>query len=270
MKIGFIGDVVGRPGRGMIEAHLRLLRDEFGIDFVVANTENASHGFGLTIKNAHELFGMGIDAMSGGNHTWDRKELEEVLDDLPILRPYNLPLGVVGRGALVFDVKGEKLGVINLMGHFSMPMCDNPFVSVKEAVAHVKEQGAQNIFIDFHAESTSEKAALFAMLKGEISALIGTHTHVGTDDMSIDKGTLFLSDVGLSGCRDGVIGVDKEAPLKRFLTGLPAAFEIPSKCKKVFQMAIFTLEGGKCSDAFKIKIFESGERFIQKAYHEQL
>jgi metallophosphoesterase (TIGR00282 family) len=252
----------------MINSYLRKLKEEFNIDFVIANTENASHGFGLSIKNANELFGMGIDVMTGGNHTWDRKDIIGVLDILPILRPYNLPLGVVGRGSLVVEVNGSKLGIINLMGHFSMPMCDNPFIKAKEAVTFVKEQGAEAVFIDFHAESTSEKAALFAMLKGEISAIVGTHTHIGTDDLKIDGGTLFLSDIGLSGCRDGVIGVDKEAPLNRFLTGLPFAFEIPKDCKKIFQMAVFEIQGGYCTDAFKIKIYDDKPRVITKALCE--
>ncbi|MDR0408762.1 MAG: YmdB family metallophosphoesterase [Campylobacteraceae bacterium] len=268
MRIGFIGDVVGKPGRDMINVHLKALREEFGIDFVIANTENASHGFGLSVKNANELFGMGIDMMTGGNHTWDRKDIVEVLDILPILRPYNLPSSVAGRGAEIVDINGSKLGIINLMGHFSMPMCDNPFIKAKEAVAFVKEQGAKAVFIDFHAESTSEKAALLAMLKDEVSAIIGTHTHIGTDDLKIDEGTLFLSDIGLSGCRDGVIGVDEKAPINRFLTGLPFAFEIPKNCKKIFQMVIFEIDDGVCMDAFKIKIYDDKEREITKALHE--
>ncbi|MDR1285951.1 MAG: YmdB family metallophosphoesterase [Campylobacteraceae bacterium] len=268
MRIGFIGDVVGKPGRDMINSYLKKLREEFDIDLVIANTENASHGFGLSVKNANELFSMGIDVMTGGNHTWDRKDIIGVLDILPILRPYNLPLSVAGRGALVIDVNGVKLGVINLMGHFSMPMCDNPFIKAKEAVAFVKESGAEAIFIDFHAESTSEKAALFAMLKGEVSAIVGTHTHIGTDDLKIDGGTLFLSDIGLSGCRDGVIGVDKEAPINRFLTGLPFSFEIPKNCKKIFQMVVFEIENRVCTDAFKMKIYDDKEREITEALHE--
>ncbi|MDR3177947.1 MAG: YmdB family metallophosphoesterase [Campylobacteraceae bacterium] len=268
MRIGFIGDVVGKHGREMINTHLKTLRREFDIDFVIANTENASHGFGLSVKNAKELFGMGIDVMTGGNHTWDRKEIIEVFDILPILRPFNLPSSVAGRGALIADINGEKLGIINLMGHFSMPMCDNPFIKAKEAVAFVKEQGAEAVFIDFHAESTSEKAALFAMLKGDVSAIIGTHTHVGTDDLKIDGGTLFLSDIGLSGCRDGVIGVDKEAPLNRFLTGLPFSFEIPKECKKIFQMAVFELKGKMCVNAFKIKVYDDKPREIKEAFYE--
>ncbi|MDR1976423.1 MAG: YmdB family metallophosphoesterase [Campylobacteraceae bacterium] len=265
MKIGFIGDIVARPGRDMIKAHLKGLREEFGIDFVIANTENASHGFGINTKNAAELFSEGIDVMSGGNHTWDRGDIIECMKTMPILRPYNLPDIVPGRGAIVCEVGGEKLGVINLMGHFTMPMCDNPFLKAKEAVNFVKQEGAKAVFIDFHAESTSEKTALFAMLKGEVSAIIGTHTHIGTDDLTIDKGTLFLCDIGLTGCRDGVIGVDKEAPIKRFLTGLSYPFEIPKQCKKIFQMAVLEIKGGACVDAFKIKIYDQNDRVITKA-----
>ncbi|MDR2790715.1 MAG: YmdB family metallophosphoesterase [Campylobacteraceae bacterium] len=268
MKIGFIGDIVGKPGRDMIKMHLKKLRKEFDIDFVIANTENASHGFGINAKNAAELFNGGIDVMSGGNHTWDRGEVAECMNTMPILRPYNLPDIVPGRGAIVCDIKGAKLGVINLMGHFTMPMCDNPFLKAKEAVNFVKEQGAEAVFIDFHAESTSEKTALFAMLKGEVSGIVGTHTHVGTDDLTIDKGTLFLCDIGLSGCRDGVIGVDKESPIKRFSTGLNYPFEIPKECKKIFQMVVFELQSRVCMDAFKIKIYDENEREITKARHE--
>ncbi|MDR1007278.1 MAG: YmdB family metallophosphoesterase [Campylobacteraceae bacterium] len=267
MKIGFIGDIVGKPGRDMIKTHLKKLREEFGIDFVMANTENASHGFGINMKNAVELFNNGIDVMSGGNHTWDRGEIVECMKTMLILRPYNLPDLVPGRGAVVCDIDGCKLGIINLMGHFTMPMCDNPFLKAKEAVNFVKEEGAEAVFIDFHAESTSEKTALFAMLKGEISGIVGTHTHVGTDDLTIDEGTLFLCDIGLTGCRDGVIGVDKEAAIKRFLTGLNYPFDIPKECKKIFQMVIFELQGRVCVDAFKIKIYDEYEREITKAHN---
>ncbi|MDR2100527.1 MAG: YmdB family metallophosphoesterase [Campylobacteraceae bacterium] len=268
MRIGFIGDVVGKPGRDMINSHLKRLKNEFCIDIVIANTENASHGFGVSAKNAAELFKNGIDVMSGGNHTWDRGEIVECMKTMPILRPYNLPDIVPGRGSMVCDINGAKLGVINLMGHFTMPICDNPFLKVQEAVKSLKEQGAEAVFIDFHAESTSEKTALFAMLKGEISAIVGTHTHIGTDDLTIDNGTLFLCDIGLTGCRDGVIGVDKEAPIKRFLTGLNYPFEIPKQCKKIFQMVVFDVDGRVCMDAFKIKIYDENEREITKARHE--
>lgn len=269
MIVGYIGDVVGRPGRVMIETHLASLKKEFNIDFVVANTENASHGFGLTTKHAIELFSCGIDIMSGGNHTWDRKEIVECFDKMNIIRPLNLPKGVPGRGTIKVEKDKKSLAVINIMGHFSMPMCDNPFIAIEQEVKRLHEEdNVDFIFIDFHAEATSEKRALFALLKGQVSAIVGSHTHVGTDDLVIDDGTFYVSDVGLTGCRDNVIGADKEGPLKRFLTGLPASIEIPNKCKKILQMVVVEFDGINAKSAFKILLRDNGDRTIYKAYHE--
>ncbi|MDD3342958.1 MAG: TIGR00282 family metallophosphoesterase [Sulfurospirillaceae bacterium] len=269
MKIGFIGDIVGRPGRVMLETHLKKLKTAYNLDVVIANGENASHGFGLNADNAKELFKSGVDMVTGGNHSWDKKEIMPLLDSLPILRPLNYPDGVPGRGVGILHVKEKALAVINVMGHFSMPMVDNPFIAVQKAVDALKEQGVKAIVIDFHAEATSEKRALHMMLKGDVSAIFGTHTHVGTDDLLVESGTCYVSDVGLSGCRDNVIGMDKAAPLKRFLTGLPASLDIPKKCKKILQMVICEIEEGKCIDAFKIRVFDDKEEIlVQKALHE--
>jgi metallophosphoesterase (TIGR00282 family) len=268
VKIAFIGDIVGRPGRAMIKEHLRALKKEHGIDWVIANYENASHGFGLTLKNAQELFSCGIDVMSGGNHTWDKKDILPLLETLPLLRPHNYPQGVVGSGCKVFDVAGEKLAVINLMGHYGMPYVDNVFRCAQETVASLKAQGIDHIFIDFHAEASSEKRAMMMLLQGDVSAIIGTHTHVGTDDFMIAKGTAYLSDIGLSGCRDNVIGMEANVPLQRFLTGVSGRFEVPEKCKKILQIAIMTLEEGKCTHAYKLKIFDDGRIFKNDAWHE--
>lgn len=268
MKIAFIGDIVGRPGRTMIKEHLRALKKEHEIDWVIANYENASHGFGLTLKNAQELFSCGIDVMSGGNHTWDKKEILPLLENLPLLRPHNYPHGVVGSGCKIFDVAGKKLAVINLMGHYGMPYVDNVFRCAQETVASLKAQGIDHIFIDFHAEASSEKRGLMMLLQGEVSAIIGTHTHVGTDDFMIAQGTAYLSDIGLSGCRDNVIGMEAKVPLERFLTGVSGRFEVPEKCKKILQIAIMTLEEGKCTHAFKLKIFDDGRIFKTDAWHE--
>lgn len=265
MRFAFMGDVVGRPGREMIKKHLKSLKDRYEIKAVIANTENASHGFGLTHKNALELFSYGIDLMSGGNHTWDKKDILPFLDSLPILRPINYPDGVVGRGIEYIKVDDFRLCVINLMGLFTMPWCENPFIKIKNELENLEQN--DGVFIDFHAEATSEKRALMEMLKGEVSAIIGTHTHIGTDDLSIDNGTLYLTDVGLTGCRDGVIGMDKEAPLKRFLTGLPASYDIPKKCKPILQMVVFDVENGSCKEAFKIKILDDKE-YISEAFKE--
>lgn len=268
MKLAFIGDIVGKPGREMLQKHLKNIRTEYEVDFVIANYENASHGFGMTSKNANELISYGVDCMTGGNHTWDKKEIASLFDTLEILRPHNYPEEVSGTGCKVYEVAGEKLGVLNLMGHFCMPYADNAFRQAKKSVAELKESGVKNIFIDFHAEATSEKRAMLVMLQGEVSAIIGTHTHVGTDDFQIVEGTAYLSDIGLSGCRDNVIGMDSYAPIKQFLTGMKGHFDIPKKCKKILQIAIMDISDGKCSSAFKLKYFCDGRVLKSDAWVE--
>jgi metallophosphoesterase (TIGR00282 family) len=268
MKIAFIGDIVGRPGRDMLKMYLDDIKKEYEIDFVIANYENASHGFGLTPKNANELFGYGVDVMSGGNHSWDKKEIVALFDTHEILRPHNYPDGVAGTGCKVYDVCGEKLAVLNLMGHYSMPYTQNAFLVAKDSVEKLKANGVKNIFIDFHAEATSEKRAMMMMLQGEVSAIIGTHTHVSTDDFQIVSSTAYLTDMGLTGCRDNVIGMDEKVPLKQFLTGLKGHFDIPKKCKKILQMAIMELKDGRCINAFKLKQFDDGRVLKTDAWIE--
>ncbi|RLA77708.1 MAG: TIGR00282 family metallophosphoesterase [Epsilonproteobacteria bacterium] len=257
MRIAFIGDVVGKPGRDMLKTYLTKIKEEYKVDFVIANYENASHGFGLTPKNANELVSYGVDCMTGGNHSWDKKEIESIFDTYEILRPLNYPDEVSGVGYKVYEIAGEKLAVINLMGHYSMPMCDNAFRKARDTVEALHVEGIKNIFIDFHAEATSEKRGMMMLLQGKISGLIGTHTHVSTDDFQISKGTAYLSDIGLTGCRDNVIGMDSKVPLKQFLTGMKGHFDIPKKCKSIMQMAIMDFSDGKCTKAFKIKQFDN-------------
>lgn len=266
MKIAFIGDIVGRPGREMIKDHLKRLKKEHNIDFVIANYENASHGFGLTSTNTKELFSYGIDVMSGGNHSFDKKDIFELFDKYELLRPHNYPKGVVGTGLKVYDVCGEKLAVLNIMGYFSMPMSENPFICAKESVTSLHEEGIKNIFIDFHAEATSEKRALMKMLEGQVSAIIGTHTHVSSDDFQISSNTAYLTDIGLSGCRDNVIGMDEKIPMQKFLTGIGGHYDLPKKCKKILQMAVMEISEGKCSSAYKIKLFDDERLFISEAW----
>jgi len=269
MKVGFIGDIVGRPGRRMIKRYLADIRAKEGLDFVVANYENASHGFGLTPKNAKELFGAGIDLMTGGNHTWDKKEIFGMLEDLPLLRPINYPEGVPGRGYKIVEVAKEPLAVVNVMGHFTMPMVDNPFIAANKIVDILRSEGVENILIDFHAEATSEKRAMFLMLKKRISAQVGTHTHVGTDDLVIDEGAGYVTDVGLTGCRDNVIGMDAKVPIQRFLTGLPGRFDVPEKCKSILQMVVFEFDKGECKEAYKIKAYDDeGWQIVQEGRKE--
>jgi len=268
MRIAFIGDIVGRPGREMLKIHLQNIRDEYKVDFVIANYENASHGFGVTVKNANELLSFGIDCMTGGNHSWDKKDVEALFDTHEILRPHNYPDEVGGTGCKTYEVAGEKLSVLNLMGHYSMPFADNAFRKAKQSVHDLKEQGVKNIFIDFHAEATSEKRAMMMLLQGEVCGIIGTHTHVSTDDFQIAKGTAYLTDIGLTGCRDNVIGMDKKVPLKQFLTGMKGHFDIPKKCKAILQMAVMDISEGKCSSAFKLKVLDDGRIFRSDAWLE--
>ncbi|MDD2828468.1 MAG: TIGR00282 family metallophosphoesterase [Sulfuricurvum sp.] len=269
MKIAFIGDVVGRPGRSMIKEHLKKLRSQYSLDFVIANYENASHGFGITLKNAQELLSAGIDVMSGGNHTWDKKDVLPLLESLPMLRPHNYPAGVKGTGCRVFEVAGEKLAILNIMGHYGMPYVDNAFRCARDTVASLKNEGIEHIFIDFHAEASSEKRAMLMMLQSQVSGIIGTHTHVGSDDFQIARGTAYMTDIGLTGCRDNVIGMEASVPMERFLTGVSGRFEVPEKCRKILQIAIMTLEEGKCTEAFKLKIFDDGRVFRTDAWVEE-
>jgi len=259
VRIAFIGDIVGRPGRKIIKENLSKIRTEYNIDFVIANGENASHGFGLTTKNCKELLKTGIDVITGGNHSFDKKaEMFALLETDYVLRPDNYPPGVPGSGIKVFDVKlsedkTEKLAVINLMGQFTMPTVENPFNWAVKLVEELKEQEIKNIFIDFHAEATSEKRIIFMMLKGQISALCGTHTHVGTDDLQIMDNTAYLTDIGLTGCRDNVIGMEKKVPIQKVTTGIGGHFEVPNSCKAILQMMVIDIEEGKATNSFKLK-----------------
>ena len=254
MRIAFIGDIVGRPGRKIIKENLSKIREEYNIDFVIANGENASHGFGLTTKNCDELLKAGIDVITGGNHSFDKKrEMFALLETQNVLRPDNYPPGIPGSGLKIFDVGSEKLAVINLMGQFSMPTVENPFNWARKLVDDLKVQGIENIFIDFHAEATSEKRIIFMMFQGEVSSICGTHTHVGTDDLQIMDGTSYLTDIGLTGCRDNVIGMDKKVPIKKATTGLGGHFEVPNSCKAILQIMVTDIEEGKAINSFKLK-----------------
>ena len=266
MKIGFIGDIVGRPGREMIKKHLLVIKNRYNLDFVIANGENASHGFGLSVKNFHELKSYGVDLFTGGNHSFDKKDIIPLLDSNPILRPDNYPKKVPGSGICKCIVAKEKLAVINLLGIVGMPNVDNPFIHIKNILPKLHNEGYKNIIIDFHAEATAEKRTMHVMLKNNISAILGTHTHIGTDDLSIDSGTLYVSDVGLSGCVDGVIGMDSAAPIEFWLSAIKQNFDIPKKCKSILQMIIMDIDNHKCIDAFKIKVYNNEKIFIsQKA-----
>ena len=254
MRIAFIGDIVGRPGRKIIKENLLKIKEEYNIDFVIANGENASHGFGLTVKNCNELLKTGIDVITGGNHSFDKKqEMFTLLESNNVLRPDNYPQGVPGTGLKIVEINNEKLAVINLMGQFTMPIVENPFNWANKLVTSLKEKDIKNIFIDFHAEATSEKRIMFMMLKGKISAICGTHTHIGTDDLEISDNTAYLTDIGLTGCRDNVIGMDQKIPIQKVTTGLGGHFEVPNSCKSILQIMVVDIENGKAINSFKLK-----------------
>ncbi len=253
----------------MIKKHLKALREEYALDFVIANYENASHGFGLTKKNADELLGYGIDMMTGGNHSFDKKEIIELFETHPLIRPMNYPETSPGQGIFRTSIQGEEVAVLNLMGHYTMPMVDNPFIKINSVVASLKAEGIKHIIIDMHAEASSEKNVLLHMLHSDVSAILGTHTHIGTDDLCISEGCAYVTDVGLTGCRDGVIGMDKNVPIQRFLTGLGGHHDIPDKCKTILQMIVFELNsGGRAVHAEKIKIYNEEPRIAIKAWVE--
>ncbi len=270
LKILYIADLVGRPGRFMFKYHISSIKEKYSPDIVIVNGENTSHGFGLTQKNAKELFESGVDLFTGGNHIWDKKDIVPFLETKPVLRPINYPKASPGRGIEYIKVDNEILVVINVMGYYCMPMVDNPFTIMTQEVKRLKSEGYKNIFIDFHAEATSEKRALFTMLKGEVSAICGSHTHVGTDDLVIEEGSFYVTDVGLTGCRDNVIGMDAKQAAARFLTANGSKFDVPNSCKKILQGVMIEIKEGKCIDAFKIKAYdEKCVEISQRAFREE-
>lgn len=220
----FVADVVGSPGRDVARAVLPGLRRRHDVQLVVMNGENAAAGFGLTRESARELFAAGADALTGGNHLWDRREAADYLAEEPrLVRPANLPPGTPGAGWRVFRaLDGTAVGVVNLLGRVFMKEAEDPFRTADEAVASLRGQGCRVILVDFHAETTAEKVAMGWHLDGRVSAVIGTHTHVQTaDERILPNGTACLSDAGMTGGFDSVIGMDRKAALRRFLTLLP-------------------------------------------------
>jgi len=263
MKIGFLGDIVGKPGREIVRDTLPKARQDLGLDLVIANAENAAHGFGFNQKVLEELMDCGIDIFTGGNHSFDNKAFWNLYDTFPIIRPANYAKSLPGKGMTTF----KDLAIINLLGNFAMPICENAFNVAQDLVEKLLKQGKRKIFIDFHAETTSEKMALMRMLEGKISFIAGTHTHTGTDDLIIKDGTGFITDVGLNGCFDGVIGMAKKEPIEGFKTGVKFRLQIPKKCTKIFQLLVFELsKDGKCMSAQKHrKIGENPLEKINKA-----
>ena len=230
MKILFIGDIVGKPGRGLTRTGITSLVERRGIDLVVANVENAAGGKGITREIGDTLRDYGVDVMTSGNHIWDKREALDYIQLEPrLIRPANYPPGAPGAGRVVVNARsGSPVAVINIMGRVFMAPLDNPFTIVQEEIAAVRDQ-AQVILVDFHAEATSEKIAMGWHLDGQVSAVVGTHTHVQSADARVlPGGTAYITDVGMTGPHDSVIGVDKRVVLSRFLSGMPGRFDTAS------------------------------------------
>ncbi|OGP91884.1 MAG: metallophosphoesterase [Deltaproteobacteria bacterium RBG_16_54_18] len=256
MRILFIGDVVGKGGRRAITDLLPTVIKE-GVDFVIANGENVSGGIGITPQYAQMLWNQGVNVITTGNHIWRKKEILSLLDHEPcLLRPANYPLGTPGRGSGTYaTAQGQKVGVINLEGRVFMRSLESPFKTAEEHIALLRRE-TKVIIVDFHAEATSEKVALGWFLDGEVSAVLGTHTHVQTaDEKVLPGGTAYITDVGMTGPSESVIGIRKEIAVERFLTLLPNKFE-PATGKIELQGAIVDVdeETGRSREIRRVKV----------------
>lgn len=250
MNILVIGDIVGAPGMEALRRNISKLKQEFNIDFTIANGENSADGMGITLKILNDMYALGVDVVTLGNHTWGKKEIFSFIDDEDrLIRPANYAKGICGKGYTILPCKNMKIGVMNLIGRVDTGgSYDSPFEVADEEITKMKKEGADIIVIDFHAEATAEKKALAYYLKDKVNILFGTHTHVQTNDDTIyETGMGYITDVGMTGPKDSIIGMAPEAALKRFLTQIPeryacatgepmlnaVVFELDEKAKKV-------------------------------------
>lgn len=244
MNILFFGDIVGKPGRDIVLAHVGALRAEYGADLVIANAENSAGGWGITTTIARSLLEGGIDVITMGNHTWAKTEGIEVLDVEPrVLRPSNYPPGTPGRGCGLYKTSGgATVGVANISGRVFMEPLDDPFRAADEIIAKLRDQ-AKVLFFDFHAETTSEKVAFGWHCAGRVSVIVGTHTHVPTaDERVLPGGTAYITDVGMCGPEDSVIGMDVETVLQKFRTQMPHRFKVAETKAILCGVAIYVDE----------------------------
>ncbi len=259
MKVLFIGDIFGEPGRRALARAVPRLVAQRQVDIVIGNGENAAGGFGITPELAEELFDLGLAVITTGNHAWDKKEILDYFPREPrLLRPANYPSGVPGNGSVVVEsAGGEQLGVLQLMGRAYMPTLDCPFQVAKKELAALKKRTAA-VIVDMHAEATSEKMAMGHYLDGEVVAVVGTHTHVQTaDDQILPKGTAYMTDIGMTGPLHSVIGVKKELAIEKFLTGMPRRFEVASG-PSVFCAVLLELDArlGKALSIERIRLID--------------
>lgn len=227
MNILVVGDIVGNIGINKLKKELPDVKKEFNIDFTIVNGENAAEGMGITGKNFHDITNAGADCITMGNHTWGKKEIFKFIDHPKIIRPINYPESVCGKGYGIYNCRGVKIGVINALGRAEINVqTENPFLAVEKIIEIIKSQ-VDMIFLDFHAEATAEKQAMGYFLDGKVTAVFGTHTHVQTaDEKILEKGTGYITDIGMTGPKISVLGMDKDVALKRFLTALPEKYKI--------------------------------------------
>ncbi|PKR78690.1 TIGR00282 family metallophosphoesterase [Halalkalibacillus sediminis] len=243
MNILFIGDIVGKPGRQALQDNLASLKKDYHADLTIVNGENAAHGKGLTKKIFNQILEWGGDIVTLGNHAWDKKEIFEFIDDTDkLVRPANFPEGTPGKGLQFIKAKNKTVAVINLQGRTFMNPIDDPFQIIDDLITEAKKK-TNHIFVDFHAEATSEKQAMGWYLDGRASAVVGTHTHIQTSDERIlTNGTAYITDVGMTGPYDSILGVEKEAVIRRFKTALPVKFEVPETERTVLSGIVVTLD----------------------------
>ena len=247
MNILIIGDIVGQSGVNKVKEILPKYKKDNNIDFVIANGENSSDGMGITSKIFKELIMAGVDVVTMGNHTWGKKDIFNIIDNKKLLRPANYPKDVVGNGYGIYECNGKKFAVINLIGRASMNvLSDNPFVIANEIIDKIKDE-ADAIFIDFHAEATAEKIAMGYYLDGKVTCLFGTHTHVATADETIlENGTAYITDIGMTGPKKSVIGMEVDASIKRFVTTLPERYKVSSDKEVILNGCILNLNSESC------------------------
>lgn len=246
MKILAVGDIVGESGVKKLKEELPKIKEKENIDFVIVNAENSAGGMGITTKIFNDLLNLKIDCITMGNHTWGKKDIFTFIDNPKLLRPANYSKGVVGKGYGIYECKCKKIGVINLIGRTDMNvLSENPFTLANDLVNSLADK-TDMIIIDFHAEATAEKIAMGMYLDGRITALYGTHTHVQTADEQIfDNGTAYITDIGMTGPKKSVIGMDPDASIKRFVTSLPERYKLADgEC--IFNGCIFEINDENC------------------------
>ena len=242
MKILAVGDIVGESGVRKLKELLPNIKKEEKIDFVITNGENSAGGMGITEKNLKDILEAGTDVITMGNHTWGKKEIFKFIDHPKLLRPANYPKGIPGKGLGIYDVNGKKIAVMNFIGRVDINiLTENPFLLAKEMIEEIQDK-VDMIFIDFHAEATAEKIAMARYLDGKITALYGTHTHVQTaDEQILPEGTGYITDLGMTGPKNSVIGMDIKASIKRFETTLPEKYKL-AEGNCIFNGVIFDID----------------------------